>query len=64
MNILLAILAGAAFWMIFFVALLRFLGHSADRNEQSAEDAADSVRAKINELEPQIKRVRAGVNHE
>ena len=64
MNILLATLAGAAFWIACIVCALRFFSRVADREEQDADAAADSVRGKLNELEPQIKRVRAGVSHE
>ena len=63
MNILLATLAGAAFWIACIVCALRFFSLVADREEQDAEDAADSVRAKLNELEPRVirvVRVRAG----
>ena len=67
MNILLSILIAVIIWIAFIAAALRFFSINADREEQDAEDAADSVRGKLNELEPRVirvVRVRAGVNHE
>ena len=59
MNLLLSILIGGALWLFGVGCVLRFLSIGADKLEQSDEDAADSVRGKLEELELKTRRVRA-----
>ena len=63
MNTAIAILIAVTFWIACIVCALRFFSRVADREEQDADAAADSVRGKLNELEPRVirvVRVRAG----